>query len=89
MSVQKLAGTLLLSIAVPLALVAQEQPSKTIKHVPVKSTSPASGKQMFVNYCASCHGADGKGDGPAAAALKTPPQTSRFLAKTMGESIRH
>ncbi len=31
-----------------------------------------SGKQVYDDKCASCHGAGGKGDGPAAAAL-TPP----------------
>ena len=30
------------------------------------------GKQLYDDRCASCHGASGKGDGPAAAAL-TPP----------------
>ena len=49
------------------------QNNTTIKHVPVSSTSPASGKDMFSTYCAVCHGADGKGGGPAAAALKTQP----------------
>jgi len=39
----------------------------------VKKTTATSGKQMYVNYCASCHGVNGKGDGPAAAALKMPP----------------
>ena len=28
---------------------------------------------MFKAYCASCHGITGKGDGPAAKALKTAP----------------
>jgi mono/diheme cytochrome c family protein len=27
---------------------------------------------MFKTYCGACHGVDGKGDGPAAAALKMP-----------------
>jgi mono/diheme cytochrome c family protein len=29
----------------------------------------AKGKEKFVQICASCHGPEGKGDGPAAAAL--------------------
>ena len=29
----------------------------------------AKGKEKFVQLCASCHGPEGKGDGPAAAAL--------------------
>lgn len=53
-----------------LALHAQE---KEIKKVPVQPTSMTSGKEMFRTYCATCHGLDAKGNGPAAAALKKPP----------------
>ncbi len=45
----------------------------TIRQVPPSHTSPASGKQMFETHCAACHGLDGRGGGPAVAALKTPP----------------
>jgi len=38
-----------------------------------EKTSPTDGKQMFVSYCAPCHGADGKGLGPVAPALKVKP----------------
>jgi mono/diheme cytochrome c family protein/peroxiredoxin len=31
------------------------------------------GKLLFAVQCANCHGPEGHGDGPAAAALKTPP----------------
>jgi len=47
--------------------------AKTIKDVPIKYTSPASGQEMYMSYCAVCHGKSGKGDGPAASALKQPP----------------
>jgi cytochrome c553 len=30
-----------------------------------------SGSELFRMYCASCHGVDGRGDGPVAEALKT------------------
>lgn len=33
----------------------------------------AGGKDIFRQRCASCHGEGGKGDGPMAAVLKTPP----------------
>lgn len=33
----------------------------------------ARGKRLFMNYCASCHGPDAKGNGPVASSLKTPP----------------
>ena len=52
--------------------VATAQEAKThVKHEAAPMTSPASGKEMFVSYCASCHGKDAKGDGPAA----TSPQS--------------
>jgi len=31
------------------------------------------GKLLYASRCAFCHGASGKGDGPAGAALKPPP----------------
>ena len=40
-----------------------------------------SGKQTYREYCASCHGANGKGMGPAASELKTPPSDLTTLAK--------
>jgi mono/diheme cytochrome c family protein len=41
----------------------------------------ASGRQTYVTYCASCHGENLKGTGPAASALKTPPADLTMLAK--------
>ena len=52
-----------------------------IRKVPVKYTSPASGKEMFNAYCASCHGMGAKGDGPAAPALKSAVPDLTTLTK--------
>jgi mono/diheme cytochrome c family protein len=61
------------------------QESKTaVKHTTAAATSPASGKDMFMSYCASCHGKDAKGDGPAAGALKQAPADLTSLAKQNG-----
>jgi mono/diheme cytochrome c family protein len=79
--------SLLLSalIVFPCSVAAQEKtqapPSKVIQHVPIKATSPASGKEMYTSYCAVCHGTDGKGGGPAASALKVPPTDLTLLSK--------
>lgn len=49
-------------------------------------TDPSNGKAMYDAYCASCHGIDGKGDGPAASALKVPPtDLTTLAAKNNGE----
>ena len=54
---------------------------KTIKKTPIQQSNSTSGKQMFADYCAPCHGLSAKGDGPAATALKTPPTDLTQLAK--------
>ncbi|MGC2198235.1 MAG: cytochrome c [Terriglobales bacterium] len=61
-----------------------ESQQKQIKHVPVKLTSPTSGQEMYTAYCAACHGRDGKGNGPAAEALKVPPPDLTTLARKNG-----
>ena len=40
-----------------------------------------SGQQMYMFYCAACHGTDAKGRGPTAAMLVTPPPDLTTLAK--------
>jgi mono/diheme cytochrome c family protein len=67
-----------------VTIVAAQDAKPEIKHGTAPQTSPASGKEMFVSYCAACHGKDGKGDGPAAAALKTAPADLTVLAKLNG-----
>src|SRR6185369_16691437 len=37
------------------------------------------GKRLFGQYCASCHGRDGKGEGPVAMALKGMPPDLTML----------
>jgi mono/diheme cytochrome c family protein len=73
-------GLLATGLVVVFAVSSAAQETK-LKKEPVKVTSPASGREMFVSYCAPCHGQDAKGDGPAAAALKTAPADLTTLAK--------
>jgi mono/diheme cytochrome c family protein len=74
----------LLVIAVAATLAAgmsyadQSQSKVTI---PVTKTSATSGKLMYSNYCAPCHGVDGRGQGPVASALKTPPSDLTVLSR--------
>lgn len=42
------------------------------------------GQKLYTQYCASCHGADGKGNGPAAAKLDPKATDLTQLAKRNG-----
>ena len=42
------------------------------------------GAEYYVQYCASCHGENGLGRGPAAGALKTRPANLTGIAKRRG-----
>jgi mono/diheme cytochrome c family protein len=67
-----------------IAIVAIGQTKPQIETVPAKYTSAASGKEMFNSYCASCHGMTGKGDGPAAPAMKSALPDLTMLSKSHG-----
>lgn len=76
-------GFLLLPVFAAALLVATLgwSQEKTIKKTPIQQSNSSSGKQMFSDYCAPCHGLSAKGDGPAASALKTAPTDLTQLAK--------
>ena len=40
-----------------------------------------SGEELFERYCSACHGASGRGDGPVAASLSTPPPDLTTLSQ--------
>lgn len=40
---------------------------------PTGGAAPVQAEALYKQYCASCHGPDGKGNGPAAAALPVKP----------------
>lgn len=61
---------------------AQEKPK--IKEVPIPRVSASDGREMFAQYCAPCHGKEGRGDGPAAAALKRAPADLTTLTARNG-----
>jgi mono/diheme cytochrome c family protein len=42
------------------------------------------GRDLFRRHCASCHGENGRGDGPAAGALRTPPADLTRIAARRG-----
>jgi mono/diheme cytochrome c family protein len=53
--------------------------------VPVNATTIELGKKLFVANCLTCHGAEGHGDGPGAAALEKKPADLPKRIKETGE----
>ncbi len=76
-----LLATAVMLLILPWQLAAQ---SKEIKQVPISSTDSSSGVVMYKSYCAVCHGTMGKGDGPAASALKVAPGDLTRMARNNG-----
>lgn len=87
MRVMKFITLAFILVTVSVVAAAQQTPaqtSPTLKHVPITDVPSNSGKAMFDSYCAVCHGKDGKGDGPAASAMKTSPSDLTLLAQKDG-----
>ena len=74
-----LVGVLLLSAG---CAPQEEQPAP---QPPVAEAAEVSGRALYETYCMSCHGPEGKGDGPVAAALQpTPPDLTQLEEKYDG-----
>jgi mono/diheme cytochrome c family protein len=78
-----LTTTLLLGVsrAIPAPQGETATPKKNLKKEPVTSGESESGAKLYKNYCAACHGVEGKGDGPVARFLKGPPADLSTLAQ--------
>jgi Cytochrome c. len=80
-----LAAILSLSVAVLASPQTKpDQPQTTVKRVTAQPIQSVEGKDNFEAYCAVCHGKSGKGDGPAAPAMKTPVADLTAIAKKNG-----
>lgn len=81
MSRRILAASLFAALILVITSFAQKP---TIEKKTAPQTSPASGAEMYTSYCATCHGKTGKGDGPAAPALKVTPTDLTMLSHRNG-----
>ncbi len=67
-------GGWLLGVAVGVAQPLSGLPGATM----------SAGQQYFGRYCSACHGMQGRGDGPVAASLRTPPADLTRIAQRRG-----
>ena len=76
----KSASLALLAAVVAAGVVYASQPDNKVT-LQVHKVPASNGKLMYGNYCAPCHGASAKGDGPVASSLKVPPTDLTVLSK--------
>ena len=81
-----LSGALVAVIALWFAGVSgqESQPVQNPQKSPQRLIASVKGEDLFHAYCASCHGSDARGNGPAAPALRTPPADLTTIAKRNG-----
>ena len=63
---------------------AKPQPAPPARTQDQSTVIPLDGARIFRNYCASCHGVNGNGDGPVAPALKAKVPQLTTLAQRNG-----
>jgi mono/diheme cytochrome c family protein len=78
MNSSKAPHCLLLGVLVAVGIASAQT---IVKQVPAKPTVSVSGKVLYHEYCAVCHGQDGKGAGPAASALTPAPTDLTMIAR--------
>ena len=71
-------------LALLLAACESERSRVQQEIVPSREQQIAEGKRAYLRTCASCHGTDGRGDGPVAPTLRVRPTDLTRLASRHG-----
>lgn len=53
----------------------------------VEAKNLTKGNTLYLNFCASCHGLKGRGDGPVASELKKKPRNLTTLREELGNAF--
>jgi len=83
-----------LSLGTAVPAVTDDRPGQALRPPTLAPAAPqpsaadgVAGAYAFRTHCASCHGADGKGEGPMAASLRFQPPDLTLIAKRNGGSF--
>jgi mono/diheme cytochrome c family protein len=63
------------------SLISAAATAQGTAQAPVQQRTMFSGKSLYTTYCATCHGTEGKGNGPFASSMKKRPADLTQLAK--------
>lgn len=83
----KTTGLMALGLAVATLAACDETGMQTTTAASAGMPSAAEGEQLFMEYCAACHGADAKGDGRMARAMRVPPKNLTLLSVRSGDTF--
>lgn len=81
--VRKTMAVLCLSVGMLLAGYSLTSTQNVLAGENSKKNDP--GRKLFMQYCATCHGAEAKGDGPTAKSLKKAPADLTRIEKQDGK----
>ena len=76
--------SLLCSVTILAGLALSAAGQTTGPQLPPLAGKSMYGPDLYRLYCATCHGRDGKGAGPAAVSLKVPPPDLTTLGRRRG-----
>jgi mono/diheme cytochrome c family protein len=87
LAVCSLGWLLTLAFIIVFGLLSGPSLSAQTRPTPLPAPGPVyDGGQLFQNHCATCHGKTGRGDGPTATFMRTPPaDLTKFALNNGGE----
>ncbi|MGH0036489.1 MAG: c-type cytochrome [Myxococcota bacterium] len=80
----RIAGSVGLALGVACLLTASTGWAGDPDPADARALFAESGRGLYVQYCAACHGVRGRGDGPVADSLRTRPADLAFISKRRG-----
>lgn len=75
------------ALVLALAGVVAASPEQPERNAAAPASDGGPGRILYLTHCQGCHGLEGRGDGPAAASLRTPPADLTRLWQRYGSPL--